>query len=195
MQLQPSRVANFKSAFGNFSIRAYRNSRHTHIALWVGDIANAEALLVRIQSSCITSTAIAGVICDCKTQMDMALASISRAGTGVFVYLDQEGRGLGLWEKVETMHEMNKGADTVTAFTCRGLKADCREYTDVIAILEDLSVPRTLKLATNNPQKIAALNAVGYSVERMPIEAPPTPDTINYIKTKREKLGHLIGNV
>jgi 3,4-dihydroxy 2-butanone 4-phosphate synthase / GTP cyclohydrolase II len=194
MKLLTSSDALFRSVYGDFRLTAFEMAPdRTHIAMRLGDLANEAALLVRVQSACTTGTALGAVICDCRDQVEKALALIAREGRGLFLYLDEEARGHGLREKVNGMAEMNRGASTVTAYTGRGLPADRRTYADVGPILDELKTTRNLRLITNNPAKIAALSSYGYEVkERVPIEVEPTDLTRAYLMTKKHEFGHVL---
>lgn len=182
-----------ETIYGRFTVQAFEESSgHTHIALWCGDVTGVYiAPLVRLQSSCITSTALKVALCDCAAQLTLAFERIATEHQGVIVYLDQEGRGHGLFEKVITMAAMANGATTVTAFTNRGLLADLRSFAVAATILDALDVGRTVRLLTNNPDKIKAVIDSGRTVERLPLWTEPTEATRRYLECKRAELGHL----
>jgi 3,4-dihydroxy 2-butanone 4-phosphate synthase/GTP cyclohydrolase II len=188
-----SGVARFKSKYGVFNLLAATRSTRTHAAIWMGDIAGGDAPLVRIQSACVTSTAFGALMCDCAQQLEMSLAMIAAEGRGIMIYMDQEGRGHGLREKITTMHAMNNGADTVSAFLDRGLRPDTRNYDEAADLLRYLSVASEVKLMTNNPAKVDGLATRGFALSaRVPIEVDPTDLIRAYLVTKRDKLGHLL---
>lgn len=189
-----SPTASFLSKYGTFSLTSFQLSPSTvHIAMVMGDLSIEKPPLVRVQSACMTSTALGGIICDCADQMKLSFELIVSERQGVFLYLDEEGRGLGLHDKVITMAEMNHGADTVTAFTKRGLPADIRDYTDVGKMLSTLGVMKWIRLITNNPHKLESIKNQGFTiVERIPAEIPPTDLTYRYLLCKKNKLGHLL---
>lgn len=189
-----SPTAEFRTRLGRFNLVSFEFSPSiTHLAMWMGDLTVDTPLLVRIQSSCMTSTALGGIICDCAEQMQLALETIANEKRGLFLYLDEEGRGHGLHQKVLVMSEMNKGEDTVTAFTKRGLPPDIRDYKSVQIIFSSLGIIGPLRLMTNNPNKVAMVEEQGWNIlERIPLEIPPTEATSRYLTTKKEKLGHIL---
>jgi 3,4-dihydroxy 2-butanone 4-phosphate synthase/GTP cyclohydrolase II len=192
--VKTSSTATFHSRYGAFNLKAFELSPdRTHLAMWLGDLSSPDPLLVRVQSSCLTGTALGASICDCRAQVEQALAQIAQEGRGLFVYLDEEARGHGLREKVNGMVEMNQGASTVTAYTDRGLPADRRTYGDVRPILAALGTTKVLRVVTNNPAKLEALANQGYEIhERLPIEIEPTELTRHYLLTKKRELGHIL---
>lgn len=192
MRLSPT--AKFRSKYGDFNLMSFETMRSVeHAAMWIGDLSAATTPLVRIQSACMTSTVLGGVICDCAEQIKLSFQHIVGEGCGLFVYLDEEGRGLGLCEKVAAIAEMNRGANTVTAFTQRGLSPDIRTYESAGIILRKLGVMKSLRLMTNNPRKIDALKMQGFDiVERVAVEVAPTEHTYGYLSVKKSQLGHLL---
>lgn len=191
--IETSPTARFHTAYGEFRLTAFRqNGSGVDIAMWQGDPAGDEPVLLRLQSSCVTSTALFGDVCDCADQIQLSLHTITAEGRGVFVYLTQEGRGLGLFEKVAGICEMNRGADTVTAYTGRGLVADVRSYTTALPIMKALGIRGPLRLMTNNPAKIQAMADAGHDVERVSLEIIPTDRTRHYLQTKKQSFGHLL---
>ena len=163
-----------------------------HIALVMGEIGDGKDLLVRVHSECLTGDALHSLRCDCAAQRDAALDRIALEGRGVFLYLHQEGRGIGLANKVRAYALQDRGADTVEANLALGLPADKRDYGIGSQILVDLGV-REMRLLTNNPRKIVGLEGYGLAiVGRVPLEIPPNPHNVRYMETKREKMGHLI---
>jgi 3,4-dihydroxy 2-butanone 4-phosphate synthase/GTP cyclohydrolase II len=170
-----------------------KTDKTAHVALVLGEIGDGKNVLVRVHSECLTGDALHSLRCDCGPQRDAALAAIAREGRGVFLYLHQEGRGIGLANKLRAYALQDAGADTVEANVLLGLPADKRDYGIGSQILVDLGV-RELRLLTNNPKKIAGLDGFGLTiVERVPIQIEPTPYNAHYIETKRDKMGHLIG--
>ena len=162
-----------------------------HVALVLGDVANDEPTLVRVHSECLTGDALHSLRCDCGFQRDAALKAIADAGRGVLVYLRQEGRGIGLINKIRAYHLQDEGADTVEANEQLGFDADLRDYGVGAQILRDLGV-RRLQLLTNNPRKVVSLQGYGLDVvERVPLHAGENPYNEVYLATKRAKLGHL----
>ncbi|HWR36846.1 MAG TPA: GTP cyclohydrolase II [Clostridia bacterium] len=164
--------------------------KETGVALVMGDIHSAPPL-VRIHSQCLTGDVFASLRCDCRQQLEMALAMIAKEGAGILVYEEQEGRGIGLMAKLQAYELQDNGLDTVQANEKLGFAADCREYNLPVEILKALGV-RELRLLSNNPDKVAALESGGIKVvERVPCEVEPYSQAEKYIETKREKMGHL----
>jgi 3,4-dihydroxy 2-butanone 4-phosphate synthase/GTP cyclohydrolase II len=170
-----------------------KTDKTAHVALVMGEIGDGKNVLVRVHSECLTGDALHSLRCDCGPQRDAALAAIAREGRGVFLYLHQEGRGIGLANKLRAYALQDAGADTVEANTLLGLPADKRDYGIGSQILADLGV-REMRLLTNNPKKIAGLEGFGLAiVERVPIQIVPTVHNVHYIETKRDKMGHMFG--
>jgi GTP cyclohydrolase II len=161
------------------------------IALVMGDIHSAPPI-VRIHSQCLTGDVFHSLRCDCRQQLELALATIADAGAGILLYENQEGRGIGLMAKLQAYELQDQGLDTIEANVELGYKADCREYELPAQILLLLGV-RSVRLITNNPEKVEALEAVGITVvERISAEVPPEPTFERYLKTKQDKMGHLV---
>jgi len=159
----------------------------------MGEIGDGKNLLVRVHSECLTGDALHSIRCDCAAQRDGALDMIAREGRGVFLYLHQEGRGIGLANKLRAYELQDRGADTVEANLALGLPVDKRDYGIGSQILADLGV-REMRLITNNLRKIVGLEGYGITIlDRVPLQTPATPQSARYIETKREKLGHLLG--
>ena len=191
------RVASAKlpTAYGEFRVHGYRarfgNTEAEHVALTIGDVADGEPVLVRVHSECLTGDVFGSQRCDCGDQMDAALERIAKEGRGVFLYLRQEGRGIGLMNKLRAYALQDQGLDTVEANERLGFKADHREYGIGVQILTDLGVHKA-RILTNNPQK-AAVSLYGFEVvERIPIEVPARATNREYLRTKAAKLGHLL---
>ncbi|HBV41176.1 MAG TPA: bifunctional 3,4-dihydroxy-2-butanone-4-phosphate synthase/GTP cyclohydrolase II [Desulfovibrio sp.] len=188
--------ASMPTAFGDFRIIAYENSldNQTHIALVKGDVTTPEPVLVRVHSECLTGDVFASMRCDCGGQLHSAMAQIEKEGRGIILYMRQEGRGIGLANKIKAYALQDKGLDTVEANNMLGFKADLRDYGLGAQILVDLGVSK-LRILTNNPKKIIGLEGYGLEiVERIPLELLPSPYNEKYLQTKKEKLGHLFGN-
>jgi 3,4-dihydroxy 2-butanone 4-phosphate synthase/GTP cyclohydrolase II len=182
------------TAYGDFRIYAYRNhvTGEEHVALVMGDIEPEVPTLVRVHSQCLTGDIFASRRCDCGLQLDAALRRLAQEGHGVLLYLLQEGRGIGLFNKLRAYELQDGGQDTVEANLHLGFKADSRDYGTGAQILHDLGV-RRLRLMTNNPKKYTALRGFGLEiVERVPLEMPPTDSNRSYLETKKNKMGHLL---
>jgi 3,4-dihydroxy 2-butanone 4-phosphate synthase / GTP cyclohydrolase II len=184
--------------YGEFTIRAYDNrvDGQTHVALVRGDLGDGQNVMVRVHSRCLTGDVFHSVRCDCGAQLDTAMRRIAQEGRGVLLYLHQEGRGIGLANKLRAYELQDQGRDTVEANERLGFKPDQRDYGIGAQILRDLGV-RTMRLLTNNPRKFIGLEGYGLSVaESLPLEITPTVEsTRKYLKTKKEKLGHKLSGV
>jgi 3,4-dihydroxy 2-butanone 4-phosphate synthase/GTP cyclohydrolase II len=182
---------------GEFNAIAYANEidNTVYIALVKGEIKPEDEVLVRVHSQCLTGEVFGSKRCDCGEQLHRAMEMVSREGKGVILYVRQEGRGIGLINKLKAYELQDKGLDTVEANIKLGFKPDLRDYGVGAQILVDLGV-RKMKLMTNNPKKIIGLEGYGLKVvERVPIEAKPHEKNIIYLKTKKKKLGHMLENV
>ena len=180
--------------FGEFTAIAYEATVYdrVHLALVMGDVAGEEPVLVRMHSECLTGVVFHSLRCDCGGQLLKAMAVIKEAGRGVIVYLRQEGRGIGLHNKIRAYALQEQGMDTVEANQALGFKADLRDYGIGAQILVDLGL-KHLRLLTNNPSKRAGLDGYGLQVvERVQLEVPPNPENRRYLSTKRNKLGHML---
>lgn len=184
----------FPTRYGDFTLHVYQDLIHqdTHMALVRGDIKGDDPTLVRVHSQCLTGDIFGSMRCDCGPQLDRALERISEEGRGVLVYLRQEGRGIGLKNKLLAYQLQDEGMDTVEANQKLGFKPDLREYGIGAQILRDIGVSR-LRLLTNNPRKLVGLEGYGLKiVDRESIEIPANARNRDYLETKRDKLGHLI---
>ncbi|MFI5177170.1 MAG: bifunctional 3,4-dihydroxy-2-butanone-4-phosphate synthase/GTP cyclohydrolase II [Vicinamibacterales bacterium] len=190
--------AQLPTEVGPFTIYAYdsRLDGQTHVALVRGDIGDGTAVMVRVHSKCLTGDVFHSMRCDCGKQLDAAMRRIAQEGRGVLLYLHQEGRGIGLANKLRAYELQDQGLDTVEANERLGFKPDQRDYGIGAQILRDLGV-RTMRLLTNNPRKFIGLEGYGLSVvESLPIEVTPVADqTRKYLRTKKEKLGHKLSSV
>ena len=181
----------------NFKCYAYESmiDGKTHIALIKGKISKTKPTLVRVHSECLTGDLFGSLRCDCGSQLHAAIEMISNEGSGVLLYLAQEGRGIGIGHKIKAYSLIEKGLDTVEANEALGFKEDLREYGTGAQILRDIGV-RKIKLLTNNPRKVAGLEGYGIKItETVPIEISPGEHNKNYLKTKKKKLGHVLSLV
>src|SRR3989339_320374 len=196
--IQNITTANLPTRYGDFRLRIYRSQvdEYLHMALCLGDIGTGkvhkEPVLVRVHSECLTGDIFSSLRCDCGDQLHRAMELIAKEGQGVVLYMRQEGRGIGLENKLKAYALQDGGLDTVEANTKLGFPADLRDYGIGAQILVDLGI-RKIKLLTNNPRRVSALDGYGLEiVKRVPIEIPCTKHSKRYLRTKREKLGHLI---
>ena len=194
-----TRVANAElpTEHGTFRIVAYENrlDSETHVALVRGDISDGKDVLVRVHSKCLTGDVFHSARCDCGAQLDSAMTRIAEEGRGVLLYLNQEGRGIGLANKLRAYELQDQGLDTVEANERLGFKPDQRDYGIGAQILSDLGIT-TMRLLTNNPRKFVGLQGYGLAVsEAVPLEVPVGEHTRKYLTTKKEKLGHKLSTV
>lgn len=183
--------------WGDFQLILYKTDidPHTHAALVKGELEGKDNVLVRVHSECFTGDVFGSRRCDCRSQLHTALEKIEEEGQGVLVYMRQEGRGIGLVNKVKAYNLQDQGMDTVEANLCLGFQADERDYGLGAQILADLGLS-TIKVMTNNPKKLIGLESFGLKiVERVHLEIPPHEININYLKAKKEKLGHMLKEV
>src|SRR3954463_3282605 len=186
--------ARLPTELGSWRVVGYRNDvdKHEHIALVFGEIGAGEEVLVRMHSKCLTGDVFHSLRCDCGWQLMKAMDMVSSAGRGVIVYLDQEGRGIGLLNKLKAYELQDSGADTVEANEQLGFKPDLRDYGIGAQILLDLGL-KSIRPITNNPRKMVGLEGYGLRVnERVPIVQPTHEESAGYMQTKRDKLGHLL---
>ena len=186
--------AKLPTEFGDFTVTAFRTHVDTfeHLALVFGDVKDKENVLVRVHSECLTGDVFASRRCDCGSQLHAALRQIAANGSGVLVYLRQEGRGIGIFNKIHAYKLQDEGCDTVEANERLGFPDDLREYGIGVQILLDLGV-KSVRLLTNNPKKLVGLSGYGMEVtERVPIVIPPNADNAFYLETKKVRMDHMI---
>jgi 3,4-dihydroxy 2-butanone 4-phosphate synthase/GTP cyclohydrolase II len=189
--------ASLPTDHGDFRVIAYESviDRETHVALVKGEIGDGEQVLVRVHSRCLTGDVFHSARCDCGPQLDAALERIAQEGRGVLLYLNQEGRGIGLANKIRAYELQDQGLDTVEANERLGFKPDQRDYGIGVQILKDLGVS-SMRLLSNNPRKLVGIEGYKLSVvDWIPLEIPPSEHTRRYLKTKKDKLGHKLSSV
>jgi 3,4-dihydroxy 2-butanone 4-phosphate synthase / GTP cyclohydrolase II len=192
--VQRLEVVKLPTDYGDFDLHLYRSTTdgQHHIALVKGEVAGKANVLVRVHSECLTGDVFGSRRCDCGPQLQQAMRQVAEEGRGVIVYMRQEGRGIGLAPKIQAYKLQETGLDTVEANLKLGYKMDLREYGLGAQILVDLGL-KTIRLLTNNPKKVVGLEGYGLEiVEQVPIRVKPNPHNEQYLKTKREKLGHLV---
>lgn len=185
--------ARLPTRYGDFTAHVYEGSTSgaDHVALALGAIGDGEPVLTRVHSECLTGDVLGSLRCDCGAQLNLALERIAEEKRGLLLYLRQEGRGIGLFNKISAYALQDQGLDTVQANVHLGFPADARDYQFAVSILEDVGVSK-VRLLTNNPGKVDALRRSGVDVvERVPLIVPPTTDSESYLLTKQVKMGHL----
>jgi len=189
MNIERGEEVKFPTKFGGFKLIPYIENGKCHIALVMG--RPEDNSLVRLHSECLTGESLSSLRCDCGDQLEKSMQMIAKEGSGVLIYLRQEGRGIGLLNKIKAYALQDKGIDTVEANHQLGFKADERSYEAAVAILKDLGL-KTIRLLTNNPDKIKGLNGSIEVAERIPLKIQPNHHNERYLQTKREKMGHEI---
>jgi 3,4-dihydroxy 2-butanone 4-phosphate synthase/GTP cyclohydrolase II len=193
LELTTTLQTRLPTQYGDFVLYYYQTNQDEkeHLALVKGDVAGQENVPVRVHSECLTGDVFGSRRCDCGEQLALSMQFVEKSGRGVVIYLRQEGRGIGLFHKLQAYNLQDNGFDTVDANLALGHLADEREYDVAAAILNDLKI-RSVALLTNNPAKIDALNALGINVvARLPLEIASNEDNIDYLKTKAVKMAHL----
>ena len=186
--------ARIPTHMGEFQLCLYENTRDQkeHLALVLGDISGKENVLVRVHSECFTGDVLGSMRCDCGPQLHRAMHRVADAGAGLIIYLRQEGRGIGLLDKLRAYNLQDAGYDTVDANLLLGHQADERDYTLAAYILRDWEV-RSIRLMTNNPHKVESLQSLGITVtDRVPLQAAVTADNAEYLRTKVERMRHVL---
>lgn len=194
MSQQPTIHANLPTQWGNFTIHALETSSDDkeHVALVMGDITTDEPVLTRVHSECLTGDAFSSLRCDCGPQLEAAMQKIATLKRGVIVYLRQEGRGIGLINKIKAYNLQDEGQDTVEANINLGFHADQRNFDVAAEILNALGISE-IELMTNNPRKVAELESANIKIaKRVPLQFGKNPHNENYLSTKHGKLGHLL---
>ncbi len=189
--------ARLPTVYGEFTIQTYQStfSDEYHLALVMGKVDDGEPVLCRVHSECLTGDTFHSLRCDCGEQLDTAMRKIAEVGRGVLLYMNHEGRGIGLLNKIHAYHLQDQGRDTVEANEDLGFPDDLRDYGFGAQMLVDLGIKK-LRLMTNNPRKLVALEGYGLDiVERIHLETDPNDENLHYLRTKRDKMGHLLKNV
>ena len=187
-------VVEMPTKYGNFKAHCYINKLNGehHVALVMGDLNNGNDVLCRVHSECLTGDAFGSLRCDCGQQLDKAMKMIAENGSGVLLYMRQEGRGIGLVNKLKAYHLQDNGMDTLDANLALGFQGDLREYYIGAQILRDLGI-KSLHLLTNNPDKVYQLEDYGMKISsRVPIEIEANPYDSFYLKTKKDRMGHIL---
>lgn len=191
MNIEQSNIANLPTRYGKFKIKAYKDNNQEHLAIMSEDFEEIEAPYIRVHSECLTGDTLGSLKCDCQSQLDLALKFIAQEG-GLVIYHRQEGRNIGLLNKINAYALQDKGRNTIEANVELGFGEDDRDYRVVKYIFDDLKIKK-LKLITNNPAKIEYIESLGVEiVERIPAITKTNKYNENYISTKKNKMGHLL---
>ncbi len=195
-QLKSQKMASARipTRYGEFSLSLYqtRKDKKEHLALVMGSVTNKHDVLVRVHSECLTGDLLGSMRCDCGEQLDLAMAMIADEGEGLIIYLRQEGRGIGLLDKLRAYNLQDDGYDTVDANLILGHQADEREYSIAAEIIQDLDI-KSIRLLTNNPNKVESLQSLGIQIlARLPLEAPVTSENADYLHAKAHRLNHAL---
>lgn len=195
-QLKSQKMASARipTRYGEFSLSLYqtRKDKKEHLALVMGSVSNKHDVLVRVHSECLTGDLLGSMRCDCGEQLDLAMAMIAEEGEGLIIYLRQEGRGIGLLDKLRAYNLQDEGYDTVDANLILGHQADEREYSIAAEIIQDLNI-KSIRLLTNNPNKVESLQSLGIRISfRLPLEAPVTSENVSYLQAKADRLNHAL---
>ncbi len=194
LELSRKVTARIPTRYGTFSLILYANSQDSkdHVALVMGDVSGGQDVLLRVHSECFTSDVLGSLRCDCGEQLERSLQMIGRAKRGALIYLRQEGRGIGLLDKLRAYNLQDDGLDTVEANLKLGHRADERDYQVAALMIRDLGI-RSINLITNNPSKIRELRRLGIRIEgRTSIEVEPRPENAGYLRTKMSRMDHLL---
>ena len=194
--MKPSATTILPTALGEFAVSVYPDEKgREHVALSRGDLSLPEPVLMRLQSECLTGEVFGSTHCECRPQLNAAMELIAKTGRGLLIYLRQEGRDIGLTNKIKAYELQRQGLDTLEANVKLGFPPDARHYDVAAAILRDLEISQ-VKLMTNNPDKIAQLESLGITVVvRVPLEIPPNGTDNKYLQIKKNKMGHLLTQV
>ncbi len=187
-------AARIPTRYGTFQLMLFTNNydHKDHMALIMGDVEGRENVIVRVHSECFTGDVLGSLRCDCGEQLDQAMEMVAKAGQGVILYLRQEGRGIGLLDKLRAYNLQDEGLDTVEANLQLGHEPDERDYTVAALMIKEMGI-RSVNLITNNPKKISELKRLGVLVrQRMPIEITPHPENLHYLRTKAKRMDHLL---
>ncbi|MFK8046694.1 MAG: GTP cyclohydrolase II [Crocinitomicaceae bacterium] len=194
MNIQYSNRANLPTKYGNFNIISFKQEGdiHEHCLLYIGDLANKENVLTRLHSECLTGDVFTSIKCDCGEQLNESMKAIAEKGTGIILYLRQEGRGIGLFNKINAYALQDEGEDTIQANHSLGFEIDSRDFRIAAEVLAYLKI-QSIELLSNNPQKIYVLESEGIKInKRIPLITEPTKENFDYLHVKKFRLNHLL---